>query len=137
MIVIIGVLAAFGVPKFLASVEKSKAAEAFNFWSAVQSAEERFLAQSGVYCTYTTLPATLTSDTLDIILPTLQYFSFAGLAPTNSGDSGTPTWNGTLIRLSGSSSYGSYTVEWNDQGFNTASSISSFQAICPVSIAGS
>jgi prepilin-type N-terminal cleavage/methylation domain-containing protein len=30
VIVIIGVLAAFGVPKFLTSVEKSKAAEAFN-----------------------------------------------------------------------------------------------------------
>ena len=49
MIVIIGVLAAFGVPKFLASVEKSKATEAFNFWAAVQSAQERYLAQNGVY----------------------------------------------------------------------------------------
>ncbi len=31
VIVIIGVLAAFGVPKFLASVEKSKATEGFNY----------------------------------------------------------------------------------------------------------
>ena len=31
VIVIIGVLAAFGVPRFLQSVEKSKAAEAFNY----------------------------------------------------------------------------------------------------------
>ena len=53
MIVIIGVLAAFGVPKFLASVEKSKATEAFNFWAAVQSAEERYLAQNGVYAAIT------------------------------------------------------------------------------------
>ena len=43
VIVIIGVLAAFGVPKFLASVEKSKATEAFNFWASVQSAQERYL----------------------------------------------------------------------------------------------
>ena len=49
VIVIIGVLAAFGVPKFLQSVEKSKAAEAFNYWSAVQSAEERYIAQNGIY----------------------------------------------------------------------------------------
>jgi prepilin-type N-terminal cleavage/methylation domain-containing protein len=38
VIVIIGVLAAFGVPKFLQSVEKSKATEAFNYWSSVQAA---------------------------------------------------------------------------------------------------
>ena len=53
VIVIIGVLAAFGVPKFLASVEKSKATEAFNFWSAVQSAQERYIAQNGVYAVIT------------------------------------------------------------------------------------
>jgi len=41
VIVIIGVLAAFGVPKFLNSVEKSKAAESFNYLSAIQSAQER------------------------------------------------------------------------------------------------
>ena len=34
VIVIIGVLAAFGVPQFLKSVERSKAAEAFNYLSA-------------------------------------------------------------------------------------------------------
>ena len=49
VIVIIGVLAAFGVPKFLQSVEKSKASEAFNYWSAVQSAQERYMSQNGVY----------------------------------------------------------------------------------------
>ena len=49
VIVIIGVLAAFGVPKFLNSVEKSKASEAFNYLSTVQSAQERYLAQNGVY----------------------------------------------------------------------------------------
>ena len=46
VIVIIGVLAAFGVPKFLASVEKSKASEAFNYLFAIQSAQERYLAQN-------------------------------------------------------------------------------------------
>ena len=38
VIVIIGVLAAFGVPRFLKSVERSKAAEAFNYLSAVRDA---------------------------------------------------------------------------------------------------
>ena len=136
VIVIIGVLAAFGVPKFLASVEKSKATEAFNFWAAVQSAEERYLAQNGQYCAYTTLPTTLTSTTLDIILPTLQYFTFTTLS-ANDGSGGTPTWTGTLTRMTGSSSYGGYTVSWSDTGWDatTGSTITSFPQICPVSIA--
>ena len=86
VIVIIGVLAAFGVPKFLASVEKSKATEAFNFWSAVQSAEERYIAQNGVYTAITdpTQAASSTGNPLDIVLPTLQYFSFTTLGLTTS-----------------------------------------------------
>ena len=56
VIVIIGVLAAFGVPKFLASVEKSKAAEAFNYLSAIQAAQERYLAQNGIYATAIPIP---------------------------------------------------------------------------------
>src|SRR5438270_13345233 len=49
VIVIIGVLAAFGVPRFLKSVERSKAAEAFSYLSAVRSAEERSQARNGTY----------------------------------------------------------------------------------------
>ena len=67
VIVIIGVLAAFGVPKFLNSVEKSKAAEAFNYLSAIQCAQERYLAQNGVYASAIT--------SLDITLPAPQYFT--------------------------------------------------------------
>ncbi len=110
VIVIIGILAAFGVPKFLASVEKSKAAEAFNYWSAIASAEERYIAQNGVYWDSSS------SDKLDIVLPTLQYFSMTSITATNPGG-GAPTWTGILTRISGSSSYGSYTVAWNQDGF--------------------
>ena len=71
VIVIIGVLAAFGVPKFLASVEKSKATESFNYWSAVQSAQERYIAQNGLYW------ATANSDKLDIVLPIgISFYTF-------------------------------------------------------------
>ena len=38
VVVIIGVLAAFAVPRFMASVERSKAAEEFNYLSSVQAA---------------------------------------------------------------------------------------------------
>ena len=93
VIVIIGVLAAFGVPKFLASVEKSKATEAFNYWAVVQSAEERYIAQNGVYWDSSS------TDTLDTILPTLQYFTRTSITASN-GTSGAPTWTGILTRNS-------------------------------------
>jgi prepilin-type N-terminal cleavage/methylation domain-containing protein len=121
VIVIIGVLAAFGVPKFLHSVEKSKASEAFNYLSTVQSAQERYLAQNGKY-------ATAITD-LDIKLPAPQYFDTGALsAPSNS--SGAPTWSLSLTR-NGSSSY-SYDVKWSESGFDTASGIMTLPAICPV-----
>src|SRR6266481_4836310 len=94
VIVIIGVLAAFGVPKFLASVEKSKATEAFNFWAAVQSAQERYLAQNGVYATIAdaTAAASSTGNPLDIVLPKLQYFDLAATS-VSASTTGSPAWN--------------------------------------------
>jgi prepilin-type N-terminal cleavage/methylation domain-containing protein len=124
VIVIIGVLAAFGVPKFLQSVEKSKATEAFNYWSSVQAAQERYIAQNGVYW------ATANSDTLDIVLPTLQYFSAPTITAT-PGSAGAPTWAGSLARIAASSSYGAYTVAWNQNGFDAANSTIP-QTISPV-----
>ena len=128
VIVIIGVLAAFGVPKFLQSVEKSKATEAFNYWSAVQSAEERYIAQNGVYWD-TSVSAPLPT-TLDIVLPTLQYFSLTSITASNA-TAGSPTWAGVLTRNTGSSSYGAYTVGWSQDGFSAANSTIP-QAISPV-----
>ncbi len=141
VIVIIGVLAAFGVPKFLASVEKSKATEAFNFWAAVQSAEERYLAQNGVYLaidsgSLPTSSSSLNAQTLDIVTPTLQYFTFGGITAALNG-SGTPTWAGTMTRNVSSSSYGAYTVLWSDTGYNSSSTISSYPQISPVTYAAS
>src|SRR5437899_10430482 len=49
VIVIIGVLAAFGIPRFLKSVERSKAAEAFAYLQSVRAAQERFHAREGTY----------------------------------------------------------------------------------------
>ena len=83
VIVIIGVLAAFGVPRFLQSVEKSKASEAFNYLSAIQGSEERYLAQNGVY-------ASAIAD-LDINLPAPQYFTVPStitVTPDSAGEPG-------------------------------------------------
>ncbi len=127
VIVIIGVLAAFGVPKFLNSVEKSKAAEAFNYLSAIQSAEERYIAQNGVYAS--------TMASLDITLPNPQYFTLGSITPTTSS-TGAPGWSLELDRNS-NSSY-SYSVVWNQDGFDTTNStIMTYPQICPVTISTS
>jgi prepilin-type N-terminal cleavage/methylation domain-containing protein len=128
VIVIIGVLAAFGVPRFLQSVEKSKASEAFNYLSAVQSAQERYIAQNGVYATSVTQ--------LDLNLPNPQYFDAPGAITAEGNSTGNPTWSLTLNRNS-QSSY-SYNVTWTQNGFDTTNStIMQYPAICPVTIAGS
>ena len=41
VVIIIGVLAAFGVPRMLKSVERSKAAEAFKYLASIRAAQER------------------------------------------------------------------------------------------------
>ena len=42
VVIIIGVLAAFGIPRLLKSVERSKSAEAFKYLAAIRGAQERF-----------------------------------------------------------------------------------------------
>src|SRR5947209_18255083 len=78
VVVIIGVLAAFGVPRFLQSVERSKASEAFAFLSAVRTAQERYLARQGTYADQLTK--------LDIQSSTPKYFTIGdvGAGTTSS-----------------------------------------------------
>jgi type II secretory pathway pseudopilin PulG len=113
VIVIIGVLAAFGVPRFLKSVEKSKASEAFAYLSAVRSSQERYLAQNGTYATDLT--------TLDIQNPAPTYFSVGSVAPGSTGDQQN-SWTVTLTCSGSSAGYGAYTVTYTDQGFDSTNS---------------
>jgi prepilin-type N-terminal cleavage/methylation domain-containing protein len=131
VIVIIGVLAAFGVPKFLNSVERSKASEAFGYLSAVRSAEERYMAQYGKYADDVT--------NLDIKYPPLKYFTNPGTPTVTSSTTGTaPTWTLTLTRLGAAAGYDGYTVTFTQDGFDTANStIATFPQINPVDTSGS
>ena len=49
ILAVVGMLAALEVPRFLESVERAKASEAFAYLSAVRSAQERYLALHGEY----------------------------------------------------------------------------------------
>ncbi len=122
VIVIIGVLAAFGVPRFMASVERSKAAEAFSFLSAVRDAQERYNARVGTYAT--------DLSTLDIQFNTPKYFTVGTVGPgTGTQDN---SWSLTLTRTGASSGYGAYTVIFTDQGYSTSSTIDAIPAINPM-----
>jgi len=113
VIVIIGVLAAFGVPRFLKSVERSKAAEAFSYLGAVYSAQERYLALNGTYSS--------TVGNLDIQFPNPKYFTVPTTITATQN-----TWSLTLTRTGSAAGYGAYTITFTDQGFDAgASNISS------------
>ena len=109
VVVIIGVLAAFAVPRFLASVERSKAAESFNFLSSVQAAQERYHARQGTYA------AQLTD--LDIKMTSPKYFAVGLIAAGATGDL-QDSWTLTLTRTGASAGYGEYTVTFTMEGYD-------------------
>lgn len=115
VIVIIGVLAAFGVPRFMNSVERSKAAEAFAYLAAVRSAQERYQSREGTYAANVT--------DLDIALTAPKYFTVPpAFSVGTSSSSAESSWSLTLTRTGASAGYGAYTVTFTDQGFDTTNS---------------
>jgi len=109
VVVIIGVLAAFAVPRFMASVERSKAAEAFNYLSSVQAAQERYHARQGTYASKV--------EDLDIKMTALKYFSVGTVAAGTTG-SLQDSWTLTLTRKGASAGYGDYSVIFTEQGYD-------------------
>src|SRR5215207_1652893 len=113
VIIIIGVLAAFGVPRFLDSVERSKAAEAYNYLAAVRAAQERYQVRQGTYSDDIT--------ELDIQMPAPKYFTVGTPAAGTSGDM-EDSWTLTLTRTGSAGGYGAYTVTFTDQGYDSGNS---------------
>ncbi|MFA5162203.1 MAG: prepilin-type N-terminal cleavage/methylation domain-containing protein [Elusimicrobiales bacterium] len=110
VIVIIGVLAAFGVPRFRQAVERSKAGESFNYLSAVRSAQERYHSRLAVYSDAV--------DKLDINFPAPKYFSVGDMTQDEI------SWSTTLFRTGSTAGYGPYTVRFCETGYATDSNIS-------------
>jgi prepilin-type N-terminal cleavage/methylation domain-containing protein len=110
VVVIIGILAAFGVPRLMQSVERSRASEAFFYLSAVQSAQQRYHAREGTYADDLTK--------LDVQAFASRYFVAAGkIEPGATGDI-RDSWSLTLTRSGPSSGYGAYTVTYNERGLD-------------------
>ncbi len=124
VIVIIGVLAAFAVPKFRDSVERSKASEAYNFLSSVRASQERYQSRQGTYAEDLT--------NLDIQMAESKYFSTGEIEPGETG-SLEDSWKLTLTRKGASAGYGDYTVTFGQDGFiSDDSTISDLAAINPM-----
>ncbi|MDJ0523409.1 MAG: prepilin-type N-terminal cleavage/methylation domain-containing protein [Planctomycetota bacterium] len=124
VVVIIGILAAFAVPKFLNSVERSKAAEAYNYLSTIQTAQERFHARQGAYAS--------SLDDLDVDLPGMEYFESSGIDESDPQTLQTE-WSMTLTRKGASAGFGSYTVVFNQDGFDKqTSTITEYPEINPM-----
>ncbi|MBN1787215.1 MAG: type II secretion system protein [Sedimentisphaerales bacterium] len=113
VIVIIGVLAAFVVPRFRASIEQSKAAESFNYLACVQTAQECYYAKWSTY-------ASDVND-LEIKFNMPKYFTVGSIVAGSTGDIES-SWSLTLTRTGGTSGYGNYEVIFTEEGFDSTSS---------------
>ncbi len=114
VVVIIGVLAAFAVPRFLSSVERSKAAEAFNYMATVHAGQERHHARQGEYAS--------SLGALDVELGSLEYFTVGAVAVPSTESTLQTGWEVTLTRAGASAGYGAYTVVFNHNGFDGVNS---------------
>ncbi len=124
VVIIIGVLAAFGVPRMLKSVERSKASEAFKWLGSVRAAQERYQAREGTY--------TATLADLDMDQDAPKYFT-VGVVAAGTTLSLEDSWMCTLTRDGASSGYGAYTVVFRETGFDEAgSTIAALPDINPV-----
>ena len=110
VVVILGVLATFAVPRFMSSVERTKASESFSYLANIESAQARYNAERGLYADST--------SKLDIDLDTPEFFDVSAPSSANWETE----WEMKLTRNGASSGYGRYTVIFNQDGFNTTSS---------------
>lgn len=124
VVVIIGVLAAFGIPRMLRSVERAKASEAFKYMTSVRDAQERYSMQNGQY-------AASIAD-LDFQQADPAYFTLMPITPGATG-SIEDSWSMTLQRSGASAGYGAYDVTFTEQGYDPLNStIDSYPDIHPM-----
>lgn len=130
VIVLVGVVAAFGVPRFVKSVERSRAAEAVSYLAAVRAAQENYHAREGTYAEDIRSVGVRASRPGAFSVP--EKFAPGG-APAGLRDA----WSLTLTRVGSPAGYGSYTVTFTRDGYDPASSsIDGLADINPTVVAG-
>jgi prepilin-type N-terminal cleavage/methylation domain-containing protein len=114
VILIIGVLVAFAVPRFRASFERAKAIEAFNYLASVRIAQEHYHSKQNTY-------AANVAD-LDIQMTKPKYFTVPQQFTAGSSGDLEDSWTLTLTRSGSTAGYGSYTIVFTQTGFDSDSS---------------
>jgi len=110
VVVILGILATFAVPRFMSSVEKTKSSEAFSYLAQVESSQARYNAEKGRYA--------WSLRDLDITIDSPEFFYVSGPYSTQWETK----WEMKLTRNGASSGYGRYTVVFDQNGFNSSKS---------------
>lgn len=110
VVVILGVLAMVGVPKYRTVVERAKTAEAFTFMAHVAGAQERHNAWKGKFAKKV--------NQLDIKVPKPKHFRYGRFTSTDWQTQ----WQLKLVRQGKSSGFGHYRIYWNQDGFDQARS---------------
>jgi prepilin-type N-terminal cleavage/methylation domain-containing protein len=110
VVLVLGVLATFAVPRFMTAVERAKASEAFSYLSEIGSAQSRHNARTGEY-------SPVLAD-LDVELSAPVNFAVA--SPV-SGD-WEVEWELTLTRVGPASGYSPYSVVFDENGFDAVAS---------------
>lgn len=110
VVVILGVLAMMGVPRYQVAVEKAKASEAYGYFAHVAKAQEMYRARTGVYS------SSLSKLSIQVDKP--AHFSVG--AP--SSIDWQTRWQLRLTRTGASSGFGAYTVAWGEDGFDAGRS---------------
>jgi len=126
VVIIIGVLAAIGVPRMFKSIERSKASEAFKYLAAVRASQDRYQAQHGTYAEEL--------EDLDMQLPLPKYFNIHRHG-FHKGETGSfeDSWKLRLERKGPSSGYGEYNITFTKNGYDPdQSSIEAFPEINPI-----
>ena len=126
VIVIIGVLAAFAVPRFRSAVERSKASEAFTYLSSFRAAQEVYHARMAEYADANAV----TAGVLDFEMAAPKYFSVGTVTNTDTE----ADWELILTRSGATSTYGNYTVIFDESGYDVSSGINAFPEINPMAI---
>ena len=110
VVVILGVLATFAIPRYMRVVERSKAAEAFVYLAEIQSGQAIYHAQKDTYA----------SDLLDLDISVPDPNHFLVAAPV-SGDFESE-WSVTVTRDGAAAGFGPYTVVFSHLGFDELNS---------------
>lgn len=110
VVVILGVLATFAVPRFQSSVEKTKVASMYANFAQIEGLFARKLATDGTYM----------GPSWDMQLNPWfpEGFRYAGLRSSNWETK----WEVTVYRDGPSSGFGRYKIVWDEKGFNKSKS---------------